>query len=105
MKPVEYHPQALEELFQATEYYESKVEGLGQRFLDKIELCVTDISESPERWTYFVLNTRRRLLDRFPYMLVFLNEANRIYILAVMHQRRRPGYWKKRLNLPVCDSG
>jgi plasmid stabilization system protein ParE len=105
MKPVEYHPQALEELFQAAEYYESKVDGLGQRFLDEIEVCVADISELPERWPYFVLNTRRRLLDRFPYMIVYLNEADRIYILAVMHQRRRPGYWKKRVNFPVCDAG
>ena len=99
MKPVEYHPQALEELFQAAEYYESKIDGLGERFLDEIEISVADISESPDRWPYFVLNIRRRLLDRFPYLLVYLNEVDRIYILAVMHQRRRPGYWKKRLNL------
>jgi hypothetical protein len=33
MKPVEYNPLALEELFQAAEYYESRVDGLGQRFL------------------------------------------------------------------------
>ncbi len=98
MKPVEYHPFALEELIQTAEYYESKVYGLGQRFLDEIEFCVADISESPERWPYFLLNTRRRLLDRFPYMLVYLDESDRIYILATMHQKRRPGYWKKRMN-------
>ncbi len=98
MKPVEYHPSALEELIQTAEYYESKVVGLGQRFLDEIELCVVDMAEAPERWPYFLLNTRRRLLDRFPYMLVYLDEIDRIYILATMHQKRRPGYWKKRLN-------
>lgn len=98
MKPVEYHPSALEELIQAAEYYESKVVGLGQRFLDEIEHCVADIAESPGRWPYFLLNARRRLLDRFPYMLVYLDEMDRIYILATMHQKRRPGYWKKRLN-------
>lgn len=100
MKPVEYHPTALEELIKAAEYYELKVDGLGQRFLDEIELCVAEISESPERWPYFILNARRRLLDRFPYMLVYLDEADRIYILATMHQKRRPGYWKKRLTQP-----
>jgi len=78
MKPVEYHPSALEELIQAAEYYESKVDGLGQRFLDEIEICVADISVSPDRWPYLILNARRRLLDRFPYMLVYLDEADRI---------------------------
>jgi hypothetical protein len=72
MKLVEYHPFALDELIQAAEYYESKVDGLGQRFLDEIEFCVADISESPERWPYLLLNTRCRLLDRFPYLLVYL---------------------------------
>jgi len=100
MKLVEYHPSALEELIKAAEYYESKVDGLGQRFLDEIEFGVADISESPDRWPYLILNARRRLLDRFPFMLVYLDEADRIYILATMHQNRRLGYWKKRLNQP-----
>ncbi len=98
MKLVEYHPSALEELIQAAEYYKSKSKGLGQRFLDEIEHCVADLSESPERWPYFLLNARKRLLDRFPYILVYLDEVDRVYILATMHQKRRPGYWKKRLN-------
>lgn len=97
MKPVEYHPAALEELIKAAEYYEATVDGLGQRLLDEIERFVTDISESPERWPYFLLNARRCLLERFPYQLVYLDEVDRIYILATMHQKRRPGYWKKRL--------
>ena len=46
MKPVEYHPSALEELIQTAEYYESKFVGLGQRFLDEVELCVADIAEA-----------------------------------------------------------
>ena len=69
MKPVEYHPFALEELVQAAKHYEAKVEGLGERFLDEIEAAVADVTEAPDRWPYFLLNTRRRLLDRFPYMV------------------------------------
>lgn len=97
MKPVVYHPFALEELVQASEYYELKVKGLGERLLDEIETAVNDVTTAPDRWPYFLLNTRRRLLDRFPYMIVYLEDPERIFILAVMHQRRRPGYWKKRL--------
>ena len=98
MKPVVYHPFALEELIQAAEYYEFRVEGLGERFLDEIDAAVADVTESSDRWPYFLLNTRKRLLDRFPYTVVYLDDSERIFILAVMHQRRRPGYWKKRLD-------
>ena len=99
MKLVEYHPLALEELIDSAEYYEARAELLGESFLDEVERAVADVSESPERWPYFLLNSRRRLLDRFPYSIVYLIETERIYILAVMHQRRRPGYWRKRLNM------
>ena len=98
MKAVEYHPLAYEELIDSAEYYEERAELLGESFLDEVERAVADVSESPERWPYFLLNSRRRLLDRFPYSVVYLVEAERIYILAVMHLRRRPGYWRKRLN-------
>ena len=97
MKPVEFHPLAYDELIDSAEYYEAQVKLLGESFLDEIERAVADVSESPERCPYFLLNSRRRLLDRFPYSLVYLVETERIYILAVMHQRRRPGYWRKRL--------
>ena len=99
MKAVEYHPLAFEELIDSAEYYEARAELLGESFLDEVERAVADVSESPERWPYFLLNSRRRLLDRFPYSIVYLIETERIYILAVMHQRRRPGYWRKRLNM------
>ncbi len=58
MNLVEYHPAALEELIQAAEYYESRVEGLGERFLDEIEQAITDVSELPERWTHYRLLLR-----------------------------------------------
>ncbi|MBE0503889.1 MAG: type II toxin-antitoxin system RelE/ParE family toxin [Desulfuromonadales bacterium] len=101
MIPVRYHPAALEEIIQGAEYYEAKVDRLGQRFLDEVERCVSEIAAAPERWPTFLLNTRRRLLDRFPYTLVYFRTGDQVYILAAMHQKRRPGYWRKRLNLPA----
>ena len=100
LKSVEYHPLALEELIKAAKYYELRVEGLGEHFLDEIDVAIADVTESPDRWPYFLLNTRRRLLDSFPYMTVYLEDSRRVFILAVMHQRRRPGYWRKRLHQP-----
>ena len=41
---------------------------------------------------------RRRMLNRFPYGLLYAVEADRIIVVAVMHLHRRPGYWKDRLH-------
>src|SRR5262249_46959945 len=43
------------------------------------------------------LPTRRVLLRRFPYAIVFLEVDATVRILAIAHQRRRPGYWIERL--------
>ena len=42
-------------------------------------------------------NLRRALLRRFPFSLIYAVEANAIVIVAVSHQRRRPGYWRDRV--------
>ena len=43
------------------------------------------------------LPARRRAVTRFPYHVVYLEMASHIRILAIAHDRRRPGYWKGRL--------
>ncbi len=40
------------------------------------------------------LTVRRRAVKRFPYYLVYLEMATHIRILAIAHDRRKPGYWK-----------
>jgi toxin ParE1/3/4 len=42
--------------------------------------------------------TRKALLDVFPYAVFFLAEHSTIVIVAVAHAKRRPNYWKERLD-------
>jgi len=42
-------------------------------------------------------SVRRHLTDRFPYGVVYLVEPDYVWIVAVMHLHREPGYWHKRL--------
>jgi len=37
------------------------------------------------------------MLRRFPYSIIYLHEPGSIEIIAVVHQRRDPGYWQDRL--------
>ena len=40
---------------------------------------------------------RRHFSDVFPYAILYMDQPDRILIMAVMHMKRQPGYWKKRL--------
>ncbi len=39
-----------------------------------------------------------RGLDGFPYRIVYFTRGDEIVVVAYAHERRRPGYWKKRLS-------
>lgn len=43
---------------------------------------------------------RRCLVRRFPYGVLYARESDRLYILAIMHTKRKPGYWLDRRNGP-----
>lgn len=43
------------------------------------------------------LGVRRVRAKRFPYAVVFMELPKAIRVIAIMHERRRPDYWKGRL--------
>jgi len=96
MSRVEFHPLADEELTATALFYESRAPGLGADFLDEAERVANGLAELPEVGAAFRGSVRRLALRRFPYSLLYRIETDRIYVLAVMHHRRRPGYWTDR---------
>lgn len=93
----EFHSEALEEFGAAAEYYESKQVGLGSRYIDAVESALTHIAASPTAWRVIEGDIRRYLTKVFPYAILYSIEDNYILIVAVMHCRREPGYWRKRM--------
>lgn len=66
-------------------------------FLDELDRAVSRIGDSPGQFPEYVPGTRRMVLDRFPYFIVFRETADGVEILAVAHGHRRPGYWRERV--------
>ena len=97
MKPHVFHPEAGEEYAQAVSYYAAISSKLGDRFHDEIERLIHEVRRQPGRFFRFSPPARRALARKFPYTLVFLDQPDRIWIVAVMHNKRRPGYWLERL--------
>jgi toxin ParE1/3/4 len=96
MKRVIVHSEAELELWQAVDYYETKSSGLGLDFEREVSRALGDIQEAPNRWPTGKYGTRRRLLQRFPYIIHYLELQDIIWVVAVAHASRRPCYWRKR---------
>jgi hypothetical protein len=92
-----FHPEAEEELNNAIDFYESKELGLGIDFAIDIKKAIVRIEKYPMAWTIFEGEIRRSLLSRFPYGILYVVKESEIYILAIMHLRRNPEYWKSRV--------
>ena len=92
-----FHPQAGEELDQAVEYYEDCQPGLGLEFAEEVYAAIRRICEYPCAWQKMSKNTRRCLLNRFPYGLIFQAKSDLVRIIALANLHRRPNYWKSRI--------
>ena len=93
-----YHPDAESELLEAARFYEGRVTGLGDRFLQEYEAAIATIRDAPERWLLVEGDLRRFLMRRFPYAIYYRVEGDLLRILVVKHHSRRPGYWRYRLH-------
>lgn len=89
-------PLAEEELGEAAAYYEAAKRGLGDRFLDDVQAVIKALHRNPEIGHRLDAHLRRALLRNFPYALIYALEKEGLLIVAVSHQRRRPGYWARR---------
>ncbi len=88
--------EAREEMLLTAEYYESKVPGLGADFLHQVQLALRQVLSFPEAGAQADAQTRRFLVKRFPFGVLYRIEPERIVVVAVADLRRKPGYWRDR---------
>ena len=81
---VSFHPEASKEFFEAINYYEECHEGLGLEFAKEIYSTIQRIIRFPKAWSKLSENTRRSLVNRFPYGVIYSIIENEIFIIAVM---------------------
>ena len=93
---VRLDPAAKLEIRQAALFYEDCRDGLGQEFLDAVESAFEQIQRHPQVWRVLKGRFRRYLLQQFPYGLIYAVEEETIFVAAVMHLKRKPGYWVSR---------
>jgi len=94
------HELASAELEAAVRWYERRRRGLGAEFFDAVADMVAMIAERPDVGTPIpgMSSTRRVLVRRFPYQVVYHLTPTEITITAIAHLKRRPQYWKDRVS-------
>jgi plasmid stabilization system protein ParE len=103
VKPaVRFEDEADAEYRLAGRWYEDRQEHLGIEFFDAVDATIDRIVEMPQAGTVVLglpqaSPVRRRAVPRFPYHVVYLVTSGEVRILAVAHDRRKPGYWSSRL--------
>ena len=91
-----FHPDAEEEFNEAIEYYEDIDSELGYDFALEVLATIKRSVEFPKAWPVLEGDIRRSLVRRFPYGVLYSEEQDGIFIIAIMSLHREPGYWKNR---------
>jgi plasmid stabilization system protein ParE len=92
-----FHPLARQEFIDAIDYYNESQEALGLTFAEEVYKAIQLILQFPQAWSQFSKNTRRCIINRFPYGIIYKEIKNEILIISVMHLNREPVYGHKRM--------
>lgn len=96
--PLQFYPEARNEALEAYDWYARRSHKAAKMFYAELQDAGRPIQHDPERWSDYLLGTRRYLMKRFPFVVVYRVVPDRIEIVAIAHGRRRPAYWKTRLD-------
>lgn len=98
--PVRPHVEAEPELLEAVRYYAERSRTAAAQFLDIVDDALLQIAEWPSSAPAWpgLADVRRRVLQTYPYAIVYAIEPEEILILAFEHVKRRPGYWLRRVS-------
>ncbi|MBI4287321.1 MAG: type II toxin-antitoxin system RelE/ParE family toxin [Chloroflexi bacterium] len=81
--------EAEDDLKEAFSWYEDKRKGLGFEFLMQVDAGISFIDRNPETRPIEYEGTRKHLIKRFPYKIIYLVEDEKVIILAVIHGKRQ----------------
>jgi plasmid stabilization system protein ParE len=96
-KPYLVHPEVWTEIEAADDWYLQRSLDASAAFIATVSEAFDTICQAPLRWPKYLHGTRRFLVSRFPFSIVYLDDPNVVSVVAVAHNKRKPGYWNRRL--------
>lgn len=96
MKPHRFHREARAEYAEAARRYAEIGPALGEQFYVEMEGVIRQLCEHPHMYRQFDPPFRRHFGLRFPYEVVYVDEPEQVWIVAVAAFKQESGYWKHR---------
>lgn len=84
---------ARQELADAIQFYSAEAPALAEDFVQDFDAALHQLGALPQSGASYHHGTRRLLLRRFPFSVIYRVRSDRIEVVAVAHTRRRPDYW------------
>lgn len=94
---LEFFEEAADEIEEDRAWYRQRSESAEAAFLHEIDHAVLQVTDAPGQWPRYLAGTRRYVFPTYPYSLVYFVEDDMVRVVAVAHDKRRPGYWRERL--------
>ena len=94
---ITFHPDVTDDIKGAYLWYENQLSGLGHKFIDELENGYVAIQNFPNTWTNFQYGFKRYILNKFPFSIIYTIYDEKIFIIAVIHNSRKPKYWQDRI--------
>jgi plasmid stabilization system protein ParE len=95
-KSIEYHEGATADVKSAVAWYQKRSPKAAQDFVEELRRAAETICRTPQRWPKGKNDTRRFLLWRFPFSMIYSAGPSKIVVWPVAHSSRRPEYWSER---------
>jgi toxin ParE1/3/4 len=99
-KVVKLHPEARIELQASVSFYRERAgEPWASRFKERVAEGLKAIAANPERYPPVpdMPGVQKFRLKQFPFSLLYINRGDSLWVVAIAHGSRKPGYWKQRV--------
>ena len=87
-------PEAEAEINQAKEWYLGQSWLAARRFREAVDLALETIEQNPEQYQVVYRQTRRVLVDEFPYALFYVVTERQVTVVSCFHTSRDPSLWR-----------
>jgi plasmid stabilization system protein ParE len=95
--PVRLLPEARDEFDAAADWYEQQRPGLGTAFVDRVRDVLNGIAANPQMHAAVYQDVRKAVVQKFPYVVLYREEAGEVVVVAVFHTSRDPSIWQGRV--------
>jgi toxin ParE1/3/4 len=97
MANVSLHPAAAADYDDAHAWYGARDKAVADQFEAAVQEAFRTLAQLPEIGAPCDRHHRIWPAGKFPYGLVYRLVSGDVLVVAVKHDRQRPGYWKKRV--------